>query len=66
MTALLEVTDLRKTFTVRGDDGSRAELVAVEGVTFTIAAGGSMALVGESGSGKTTVARLLAGLETAS
>lgn len=66
MTALLEVTDLRKTFTVRGDDGSREELVAVEGVTFTIAAGGSMALVGESGSGKTTVARILAGLETAS
>jgi peptide/nickel transport system ATP-binding protein len=66
MSALLEVDDLRKTFTVRGADGAREDLVAVDGVTFTIGTGGSMALVGESGSGKTTVARILAGLETAS
>ncbi len=65
MTPLAEVTDLRKSFIVRGEDGSREDLVAVDGVTFTIPAGGSMALVGESGSGKTTAARILAGLETA-
>ena len=65
MTPLVEVTDLRKTFIVRGEDASREELVAVDAVTFTISAAGSMALVGESGSGKTTVARILAGLETA-
>lgn len=65
MTPLVEVTELRKTFAIRGDHGSREDLLAVDGVTFTISAGGSMALVGESGSGKTTVARILAGLETA-
>ncbi|OJU94677.1 MAG: ABC transporter ATP-binding protein [Solirubrobacterales bacterium 67-14] len=36
---------------------------AVSGLSFSIAAGGSVALVGESGSGKTTTARILVGLE---
>lgn len=66
MTPLIEITDLRKVFGVRRPDGAREELVAVDGVSFDIEPGGSMALVGESGSGKTTVARILAGLETAS
>jgi peptide/nickel transport system ATP-binding protein len=65
VTPVAEVSNLRKSFSVRGGDGSREELVAVDGVTFVISAGGSTALVGESGSGKTTVARILAGLETA-
>jgi oligopeptide transport system ATP-binding protein len=65
VTALVEIADLRKTFTVRGAADGHEELVAVDGVTFTVATGGSMALVGESGSGKTTVARILAGLEAA-
>lgn len=66
MTPLIEITNLRKVFPVRGAAGARDELVAVDGVSFTIEPGGSMALVGESGSGKTTVARIVAGLETAS
>jgi oligopeptide transport system ATP-binding protein len=61
MTPLLEVTDLRKVFHARG----QRDFVAVDGVNLTIQAGGSLAIVGESGSGKTTVARIVAGLESA-
>jgi oligopeptide transport system ATP-binding protein len=51
---LLRVGELRKLF---GDH------VAVDGVSFELNEGGSLAIVGESGSGKTTVARMLVGLE---
>jgi len=51
---LLEVCGLGKTF------GAHR---AVDDVTFTVAAGRSLAIVGESGSGKTTVARMIVGLE---
>src|SRR5690242_19627274 len=51
---VLAVAGLRKEF---------GELVAVDDVTFTVPAAGSLAIVGESGSGKTTVARMIVGLE---
>ncbi len=57
--ALVTVTDLRKEFALRG--GGR--FAAVEGLSFTVKAGGSLAIVGESGAGKSTVARMLMGLE---
>ncbi len=53
---IVEVSELRKAF---------GTTVAVADVSFTIEPGRSLAIVGESGSGKTTVARILAGLETA-
>ncbi len=57
---ILEVDGLTKVFAWRGHSH-----VAVDGVSFALHAGGSLAVVGESGSGKTTIARIIAGLETA-
>lgn len=58
---LLSVDSLAKAFAA--SDGSTH--LAVDGVSFDLAPGGSLAVVGESGSGKTTTARIIAGLESA-
>ena len=59
--ALLEVRDLTKTFPLGGGffGRNRDRVRAVDGISFDIAAGTTLALVGESGSGKSTTARLL-------
>jgi peptide/nickel transport system ATP-binding protein len=56
---LLEVRDLVKVFPARRDLWQResAETRAVDGVSFSIAAGDTLAMVGESGCGKTTTGR---------
>jgi peptide/nickel transport system ATP-binding protein len=68
-TPLVEVRDLAKTFDVSApwlnrviERKAKAFVHAVDGVSFTIAKGRTLALVGESGCGKSTVARLLVGL----
>ena len=54
---LLAVRDLVKHFAT-----TKHTVHAVNGVSFDIAAGRTLALVGESGSGKTTIGRCIAGL----
>lgn len=58
--ALLEVDRLSKTHHTAGHD-----LTVLRDVTFTLAAGDTMAIVGPSGSGKTTLLGLCAGLDEA-
>ena len=61
MTALIEVKDLVKHFVARRSVFGRplAHVKAVDGVSFTVEAGKTLALVGVSGSGKSTVGRLV-------
>ena len=57
---LLEVNDLKKHFQVGGGLlRARAFVYAVDGVSFTIRRGETLALVGESGCGKSTVGRAI-------
>jgi peptide/nickel transport system ATP-binding protein len=60
MSALLEVNDLKKHFPVRsGFLRAPAWVYAVDGVSFQVARGETLALVGESGCGKSTVGRAI-------
>ena len=66
---LVQVLDLAKTFDVSApwlnrvvERKPRQFVHAVDGVSFNIERGRTLALVGESGCGKSTVARLLVGL----
>ena len=68
-TPLVQASDLAKSFDVSApwlnrvlEHKPRQLLHAVDGVSFDIARGQTLALVGESGCGKSTVARLLVGL----
>jgi peptide/nickel transport system ATP-binding protein/oligopeptide transport system ATP-binding protein len=56
---LLDVRDVRKTFGHRGGGTRQRQVVAVDGVSFTLAAGECLAIVGESGCGKSSLARTL-------
>jgi peptide/nickel transport system ATP-binding protein len=59
-TPLLEVVDLTKHFvTAPSLFGSSAIVRAVDGISFTIGKGETLALVGESGCGKSTVGRAI-------
>ena len=69
MSALVQVRDLAKVFDVSApwlnrvvERKPRQWVHAVDGVSFAIERGTTLALVGESGCGKSTVARLLVGL----
>ncbi len=57
-TPLISVENITKTF--RGGGG---QVRALDGVSFSVDEGSTLALVGESGSGKTTAARMVLGLD---
>jgi peptide/nickel transport system ATP-binding protein len=61
MTALLEVTELKKHFPIRGGffGGTTGHVYAVDGISFHIEKGETLALVGESGCGKSTVGKAI-------
>jgi peptide/nickel transport system ATP-binding protein len=70
--SLLEVRDLRTTYSLRGSFFDRllgqeaGSVKAVDGVSFSLRKGEVLGVVGESGSGKTTLGRTLLGLVAAS
>lgn len=59
---ILDVSHLKKTFQIKGPDGKKGHLSAVDDVSFTIKKGETFSLVGESGCGKSTLGRTLLGL----
>lgn len=59
MEAILEVSDLTKTF----ENRKKTEFYAVDHVSFQVMPGQTVGIVGESGSGKSTLAKLLCCLE---
>lgn len=64
MTAVVEARELRRVYRVGGGlFGGARELVAVDGVSFRLGAGRTLALVGESGCGKSTLARMVTMIE---
>ncbi|MDE2385112.1 MAG: dipeptide ABC transporter ATP-binding protein [Alphaproteobacteria bacterium] len=64
MSWLVEAKDLKRHYAVsRGAFREAATLKAVDGASFTLARGKTLAVVGESGCGKSTLARMVAMIE---
>lgn len=63
---LLSVRDLRVVFRTRTGLGRRADLAAVDGVSFDVPHRTTLGVVGESGSGKSTMGRAILGIDPVS
>ncbi len=67
MSAVVEARDLTRHYSIgRGLFAQPATLRAVDGISFTLEAGKTLAVVGESGCGKSTLGRLVTLIEPAS
>ena len=62
---LLEVKNVRKTYSVGTMMGKKSLIHAVRGVSLFVEEGKCIGIVGESGCGKSTLGRIIAGIETA-
>ncbi|MFF1793109.1 ATP-binding cassette domain-containing protein [Kitasatospora sp. NPDC058263] len=64
--ALIELDDVRRTFTVRAKAGrlkrEKREVRAVDGLSFTVEAGECVGYIGPNGAGKSTTIKMLTGI----
>ncbi|MDH6707082.1 ABC-2 type transport system ATP-binding protein [Kitasatospora sp. MAA19] len=64
--ALIELEDVRRTFTVRARTGrfsrEKREVRAVDGLSFTVEAGECVGYIGPNGAGKSTTVKMLTGI----
>ena len=63
---LVQVSDVRKTYSKKNWLGQEQRVDALNGVDLSIYKGETLGLVGESGSGKSTLSKIVLGLEKAS
>src|SRR6478609_11057470 len=64
--AVIEVEDVRRSFTVRTGDGrwrrEKREVRAVDGLSFTVEEGECVGYIGPNGAGKSTTVKMLTGI----
>jgi NitT/TauT family transport system ATP-binding protein len=64
VTAVIEIRDVKKTFSAGREGAGLREIRALDGVSFSAAAGSFVSIVGPSGCGKSTLLEIVAGIQT--